>query len=298
MLKFSRLYGVTLAQTFRYARLYPSDLPLLKIFVAAIFSLGKCMVRRYFTAVAGTYYIPYSRILRTKNICWWYSWLQNSASRSYCLLGGTIVSFKGRTFETLDHFTWINAVVFGLAIVVDLILTGAFITIIRQSRTDILGTSPPLVVLARYAVFASAPGSLAAVSLDDDFEVTTVLGLRTHSTSALAIPAFVCSLVLPKTFVHLAIVSPGTKVYANSVVALLNCRSSLPRPGVVTANFDTGIIKISALLDRSTHQREVDGYGNARMVAVTVLSDVVLDISAGHRISEDSRQEVEPCNQV
>ncbi|PIL32342.1 hypothetical protein GSI_05588 [Ganoderma sinense ZZ0214-1] len=68
---------------------------------------------------------------------------------------GTVVGFKGRSFKTLAHYSWIYATVFGLAILVDLILTGAFIAIIRQSRTEPLGTSPALVVLARYAVFAS-----------------------------------------------------------------------------------------------------------------------------------------------
>ncbi|KAI1784881.1 hypothetical protein LXA43DRAFT_1066377 [Ganoderma leucocontextum] len=97
--------------------------------------------------------------------------------------------------------------------------------------------------------------------------------------SALTVPAFIRSLALSHTFVYFAIAIPAVKVYSNSVLAVLNCRKSLPHPGDATANSELGQVELSVL----PLGRRADGSDSARRIGVgqgTEPSHIVIDICA------------------
>ncbi|KAI0770428.1 hypothetical protein C8Q74DRAFT_1369592 [Fomes fomentarius] len=104
--------------------------------------------------------------------------------------------------------TWFQPLLIGVATLVDLLLTGTLVIILRKSRMRTVpgrhGTESVLDTLAVYAVLATA--------LNISF----------------AIPMLVSSIVSRDTSeLFTAISIPGTKVYATSVLVFLNCRRVL-----------------------------------------------------------------------
>ncbi|KAM5544762.1 hypothetical protein V8D89_001660 [Ganoderma adspersum] len=348
------LYGLTLAQSVHYARLYSSDRPLLKILVAAILvsdtlhsasSIHICyhyLVSNAFAPASlfvnvwtvdlfplsmgmtvllaqGFYtrriYLGEYPITGTN---WKYRLLVYSVvlllSVEFCFMTASSIvrydylvtlprhkrfipaqfyagSFKSSSFEVLRHYTmakfsvliafkWMNTTNFAIATVIDLVLTGAFVTIMRQKRTGFLRTDTALNLLSRYAMFATGLVRCVIVSPTPDklnTDLTMALGT---AASALAIPAFICSLVLYNSFVYIAVASPVSKVYANSVLAVLNCRQSLPHPGNSTDDTEARNVKFSASGTSRSHQI-ADGGGKTRApLPRTPQLDVVIDISA------------------
>ncbi|PIL32310.1 hypothetical protein GSI_05556 [Ganoderma sinense ZZ0214-1] len=251
------MFGLTLAQTIRYARLYSSDRPFLKILVAAILYVlpmivvgvhidSGCPPLNWFSAadmlhsasmmhicyyyLVTNYFnpkalsmnvwsldlLPLSTVLHSKDI-YRYKYRRIVVFIIFLLfvelgfmISSSVVSFRTRTFDGMHRYIWMDTVLFGAATLVDLVLTGAFVTIMNRSRTGILGADSALDILSRYALYA------------------------TGLISALTVPAFISSLVLSRTFVYFAIAIPAVKVYSNSVLAVLNCRKSLPHPGDMT----------------------------------------------------------------
>ncbi|KAM5544769.1 hypothetical protein V8D89_001667 [Ganoderma adspersum] len=305
------LYGITVAQTVEYFCLYPSDQPFLKIFVVAIFIsdtlhsailihiwyvysvargflAGRLMkdsyhylVTDYFSPAAlwGNVWsvntLPLSMVLHTENIYRRGRELFEVPTTGVlrCSLPVCRVwpydCFRSSTFHVIHHTTnWMSLIAFTIATGVDLALTGAFVAIMRKLRTGFKGTDTALKLLARYTMFA------------------TVL------VSTLAIPTFVCSLVLRHSFVYLAISIPVTKVYTNSVLAVLNCRKFLPSPGSlnlnVTDDSQAGNIRISVLQDGYTLQG-AGRRGNPKAVALRqgpASSGVVIDNSLARNHQE------------
>ncbi|KAM5544761.1 hypothetical protein V8D89_001659 [Ganoderma adspersum] len=281
------LYGLTLAQAFRYARLYPSDRPLLKI-------LAGLLTKHSYHYLVTEYFFPTRLFINIWTIDlyplsmdidfvlvaganWRYRMLvffvmgeqvllmfvefslitARSIIRILIQTGWGTNSFEAGTFEMLSHYSaWMNTLNLAIATVVDLVLTGAFVTIMRQKRTGFSRTDTVLNRLARYAVFAIA-------------------GDKAGLVSALAIAAFTCrlkipgvqSVVLSHSFVYIAIASLASKVYANSVFAVLNCRKSLPPPGNGTDDTEGENVKLSALRERWS-PRSADGGGGTRATSV------------------------------
>ncbi|KAI1792186.1 hypothetical protein LXA43DRAFT_1093997 [Ganoderma leucocontextum] len=157
----SRLYGLTLAQTIRYARLYPSDRPFLKILVAAIFIAdtlhSASMIHICYHYLVTNYLAP---AVLSENV-WTLDLLPLSTGVTVLLTQGfytrriyivsyryrfvvlviivlllgefgfmtasSVVSFQNRTFDVIYGYIWMDTVLFAIATVVDLVLTGAFV---------------------------------------------------------------------------------------------------------------------------------------------------------------------------
>ncbi|KAM5544721.1 hypothetical protein V8D89_001619 [Ganoderma adspersum] len=284
------LYGLTAHQTFRYFRMYRGDVPFFKILVFAIFYYY--FVVNYFNPLAfivsiwSIQALPLSTgitVLLTQSFYVRRIYLvdrrylpivflvvslmlvelgfiigkspdASELARAYLALtsgiytrtAATVTSFGSDTFEGLSGHIWMDTTLFAVAASADLILTGTLVLILRNSYTRFERTNTVLDTLSLYAVIA------------------------TSLNTALTVPAFVCSLALPQTFVYFAIAMPATKgtfsfspappplphaslypliegkemreeevltkrtraVYSNSVLAVLNCRQALTRTRV------------------------------------------------------------------
>ncbi|KAI0706382.1 hypothetical protein C8Q76DRAFT_860578 [Earliella scabrosa] len=141
------------------------------------------------------------------------------------IISSAIDSFGNSSFEGLGDHVWIDATLFAIATAVDLALTGTLVLILRRSRTRFRQTNMVLDSLALYAVIA------------------------TSLNTALTLPAFICSIALPGTFVYFAIAIPATKVYSNSVLAVLNCRNALANRAARSEQ--TAVIPLRHLRDTS-----------------------------------------------
>ncbi|KAM5544742.1 hypothetical protein V8D89_001640 [Ganoderma adspersum] len=216
------LYGLTVAQTIQYSRQYYSDrLPLKSLVVVILFYTR----RLYFVtkAISCRYRLIVWLIANTESLYRLKTISQRPQSEGtaashplhiqstfippYFLLD--ILSFKEVTLE--DAPVRLGTAIFGIALLIDLILTGTLVTIMRQNKTGFLTTDSTLDMLARYAV--AATGAM-------------LMGLDLQS------------LALPHSFVYSAIALPTAEVYSNSVLAVLNCRKSHPgfRTGITAAD--------------------------------------------------------------
>ncbi|KAI0808206.1 hypothetical protein C8Q74DRAFT_120364 [Fomes fomentarius] len=86
---------------------------------------------------------------------------------------------------------------------VDCTMTGALVAVLHRRRADFKRTNHVLNRLSLYAVISTA--------LD----------------TALIVPAFVLVLIRPDNWIWVAIITPVTKVLSNSVLIMLNFRTSL-----------------------------------------------------------------------
>ncbi|KAI0706325.1 hypothetical protein C8Q76DRAFT_800776 [Earliella scabrosa] len=224
------LYGVTIQQTFQYYRSYPSDVMIQKLIVAALFiadtfhsvtlmHLCEQLLRssqspgrsiQLMSASTGVVVII-AQSFYTRRI-----YLVNPRYKVIVILIGSLIlvelgfmivatyhALSSRLFTDFAPYLWLDSVLFCLATVTDLILLLVFVVFLRSSRTSFRGTRVALDHLARYAVIA------------------------TLLNSALTLPAFIASLTSQHTFIYIAMAIPTTKIYANSVLAFLNCRTSL-----------------------------------------------------------------------
>ncbi|KAI1796816.1 hypothetical protein LXA43DRAFT_1089886 [Ganoderma leucocontextum] len=248
------LYGLTLAQTIRYARLYPSDRPFLKILVAAIFIAdtlhSASMVHICYHYLVTNYLAP---AVLSENV-WSVHSLLNTFVPRYSptvhrkLLplstGVTVLLTQGFYMRRIYIVSYRYRFVV-LVIVVLLLGEFGFMTassvVSFQNRTfdaiygyiwmdtvlfaiatvvDLVLTSAFVVILNR-----SRTGFLGT---DSALDILARYALyATGLISALTVPAFICSLALSRTFVYFAIAISAVKVYSNSVLAVLNCRKSL-----------------------------------------------------------------------
>ncbi|OJT15116.1 hypothetical protein TRAPUB_8373 [Trametes pubescens] len=90
-------------------------------------------------------------------------------------------------------------------------------------------------------------------------DVLMVYGINTGlSTSVLTLAALICSIAASHTLIWAAITVPATKMYANSLLAVLNSRRSLIDKGL--EGFETGSFGLKVIdpraIDRASHALE------------------------------------------
>ncbi|EIW52145.1 uncharacterized protein TRAVEDRAFT_75262 [Trametes versicolor FP-101664 SS1] len=103
----------------------------------------------------------------------------------------------------LQHISWLVSIAYGLAAATDIILTSLLVFVLHVSRTGSKRTDSILDTLIIYTIN------------------TDLL------TSIVSIVAFVLALVMPGNLVYAAVSIVGAKLYANSVLAVLNSRRSI-----------------------------------------------------------------------
>ncbi|KAI0788210.1 hypothetical protein C8Q74DRAFT_1366971 [Fomes fomentarius] len=250
------LYGVTINQTFQYFRSFPSDLFILKVIAAAIFMadtfhsvtlMHLCyhyLVSNYFAPLnllfgewsiqvmsastgvvvllAQTFYARRIYLVNPR-----YKWVVVFIATLILVELGFMITATYRaltsvTFMDFAPYLWLDSVLFCLATATDLILLIVFIIFLRTSRTSFRGTQVALDSLALYAV------------------------IGTLLNTALTLPAFISSMAAKETFIYMAMAIPTTKIYSNSVLGFLNCRSSL----VEAMSSAPSSFKLSSMLKR------------------------------------------------
>ncbi|KAL1949709.1 hypothetical protein VTO73DRAFT_8590 [Trametes versicolor] len=261
------LYGLTLHQTYRYFRLYPRDLKLFKIFVVLIVTMETVhttiwmiacyhfLITDYFNpasiltghwsvkinvAITGasnlicqSFYARRVFLLGPKS-----RWVVALAGVSMvaCLgfdIGASVEAFK-LSLSDFPRFSWLVSGAYGCAVATDVLLTGALIRVLLHSRTGFKRTDSTLDSLIVYSI---------NTGMSDD----SVTGLL----------VFVFALILPGNYIYAgisivnakrtcpslrapfaALYLTTTKVYANSVLAVLNSRRSLASSTRVVDDFE------------------------------------------------------------
>ncbi|PIL32230.1 hypothetical protein GSI_05475 [Ganoderma sinense ZZ0214-1] len=136
----------------------------------------------------------------------------------------TVMTFILVTFEGFASHMWMIWVMLANAVVIDILLTGCLIFFLWRSKTGFRRTDNLLDVLMVYSINT---------------------GL---STSLLTLPAMICSIVMPTNLLWSAIYVVASKMYANSLLAVLNSRRSLIDKGL--EGFETGSFGLQVVDDR------------------------------------------------
>ncbi|KAI0371437.1 hypothetical protein BV20DRAFT_174160 [Pilatotrama ljubarskyi] len=232
------LYGVEIYQVYKYHTLYPKDRPLLKGFVVAVlvietfhsilwaivgyhsliteaFSVAGLLelhwsVRLTVLITGFTIFISQSFYAhRVYFVGPRYRWLVIPAVVSMVTGLSFDIAAGIESFTTLRYFTdfkrisWLVSIAYGFAVSSDVLLTGALVYVLRRSRTGSKRTDSTLEILIKYTINT---------------------GLLTSIFSALV---FIFAIILPGDLVYAGISIVGAKLYANSVLAVLNSRKSI-----------------------------------------------------------------------
>ncbi|KAI0648816.1 hypothetical protein C8Q79DRAFT_475128 [Trametes meyenii] len=118
-------------------------------------------------------------------------------------LAATIETYVRPLFTSYWNVTWVFSASFGMAVLVDTILTGVLITVLHRSRTGLKRTDSLIDLLIVYAINT---GLLTGI-----FNILT----------------FIFALVYSDNLIYGAFAVVTAKLYANSVLAALNARKSL-----------------------------------------------------------------------
>ncbi|KAL1949755.1 hypothetical protein VTO73DRAFT_8636 [Trametes versicolor] len=255
------MYGLTLHQTYRYYRLFPGDTLVLRAIVVSTLILETvhivlCMhvcyyylVTEYFNPLAlldGVWSIrilPVSTavvILLSESFFTRRVYLIGAQFRvivvvvpilMLAILGfataATVEAFIRPTFADFEKVAWMTSAGFGVAVLVDSLLTGTLILVLQKSRTGFRKTDSLIDVLIIYAVNT---------------------GLLTGIFSILS---FIFALVSPKELIYSAFNIVAAKLYANSLLAVLNSRKGL-MDRVQQDCFNSNSLNLSALKDSSS----------------------------------------------
>ncbi|EJF56507.1 hypothetical protein DICSQDRAFT_163857 [Dichomitus squalens LYAD-421 SS1] len=219
------LYGLTTYQTYRYFRLYPKDSIFLKGLVAVIFYYH--LIKNYFnpqTLADDTWSLRLTAPMQVVLLLAETGFMTKLSMEAY----------QGHQEQDFTGFTWIVSAAFGLAVAVDSILAGTLIAYLLGGRTGNRRTDDMIQTLIVYTINTGL--------------VTSVAGLFT----------FVFALIMPRNMIYIAVGLVATKLYACSVLALLNSRRYLSSSLVDTLNTqsmqfnnDTGCVHCSAIQRRT-----------------------------------------------
>ncbi|KAL7278344.1 hypothetical protein ACG7TL_008320 [Trametes sanguinea] len=211
------LYGLTVHQGYRYFKLYPKDRVHLKILVSVIFLLETVhtvvwmyigyhyLVSESFN-VAGSVYCHWFYCFRVYLIGGRYKWLvipavaTMTAGFTFGMIAGIKAFIFVRELTDLHRISWLVSVAYGLVVATDVILTGSLVFVLYQSRTSSKSILDTLIV----------------------YTINTAL-----LTSIVSVLAFAFGLVIPGNLIYASVSIIGVKLYANSVLALLNSRRSI-----------------------------------------------------------------------
>ncbi|KAI0636247.1 hypothetical protein C8Q77DRAFT_1155947 [Trametes polyzona] len=239
------MLGLTIHQTYRYFRFYPKDTLSLKVLVLLVLTLDilhsatsihVCyyyLVSNYFRpirlldgvwsirlivlemglliVVAHCFYARRLFLLANHNVIpALIIGLLLTAELALCI-AVTVKSYQSITFWGIEHYSWLMWAILTVAVAADIVATTALTYYLRKSRT---GTDSIVDILMIYTINT---------------------GL---STSLITLAALVCAIVMPRNLVYSAILVVGTKMYANSLLAVMNSRRGVLDKGM--AAYDTG----------------------------------------------------------
>ncbi|KAI0694306.1 hypothetical protein C8T65DRAFT_57029 [Cerioporus squamosus] len=231
------LYGLTLHQSYRYFRMYPGDPKILKSLVVvvlvletltSIMTMHSCyyyLVTNYFDPRAllrGTWSINamplVAGFVMTASQSFFARRVYIMGVRYRIVVGVAVIlcvlelgffgaataeAFIIPSFQGFKHVTWLVSTGSTMAVTADILLTIALIHILRRSRTGVKRTDSMLDVMIMYSINT---GFLTGV-----FNLLSLLFAFTR----------------PGDLIYIGFGIPGTKMYANTLMAALNSRKSL-----------------------------------------------------------------------
>ncbi|KAI0628329.1 hypothetical protein C8Q77DRAFT_473334 [Trametes polyzona] len=257
------LYGLTVHQVYIYVGLYRKDRPLLKGYVAVVFILESLhTVLWVSTAYRYALAHPFSSeslapgtwsarllVLSTSSAigatqCFYAYRVYMNPRHKWLVIPALVVLVVGQGFaftagikafkETesildFERISWLISVAYGLAVVIDVLLAGSLVFVLRRSRT---GSRRGDTMLDTLIIYTINTGALS-------FARTARKTCSTHAglvnphdrkgalTSICSILSFVFALILPGNLIYAGISIVGTKLYANSALAMLNSRRAI-----------------------------------------------------------------------
>ncbi|KAI0750004.1 hypothetical protein C8Q80DRAFT_663083 [Daedaleopsis nitida] len=245
----SILYGLTSHQSYRYYRLYPTDPLLLKLMVFVIWcldtfhtilSMHVCyyyLITNYFDpekllvgiwsmrltiittgAVIAITHIFFARrifLIGNRNIYLLILMGLLLVTETCFCLAATVETFVAVTFERYtEHYKWIIPCSLGTAVIIDAVTTSTLTYYLHKCRTGFKRTDSLIDILIVYTINT---------------------GLL---TGLLNLAAMLAATFSPKTLIYYGIDIASSKMYANSLLAVLNARRSLLDRGL--EGFETG----------------------------------------------------------
>ncbi|PIL32235.1 hypothetical protein GSI_05480 [Ganoderma sinense ZZ0214-1] len=252
------LYGITLHQSYRYFRMYPADLPSLKWLVSFVvvletvtsaMSMHVCyhyLVSSYFNPPAllrGMWSIDLFPVISgivmvsTQSFFVRRVYVLGRGYRIFVVfavflcfiemgffIAATTEAFIIPTFEGFKHVTWLVSTGSTMAVTSDIIITTMLIFALRQSRTGVKRTDSMLDVMIMYSINT---------------------GLLTGIFNLLSL---LFAFIRPGDLIYIGFGIPGTKMYANTLMAALNSRRSLAAKGSGMV-YDTSPFGVSGVPD-------------------------------------------------
>ncbi|KAI0648726.1 hypothetical protein C8Q79DRAFT_466913 [Trametes meyenii] len=300
------LFGLTTHQTYRYFRLYPTDGIALKALVLGLLLLD---MLHTVTNIHICYYYFVTNYLKPWALASGVWSLRLSITetgvimfishsfflRRIFLLGGrrlppsiiigvlmmselaftiavTVMTFVLVTFAAFKEYQWMIWVMLANAVVVDMLITTCLTLYLRRSRTGFKRTDSLVDLLVVYTINT---------------------GL---STSLITLPAMISAIVMPDNLIWSALYVIASKMYANSLLAVLNSRRSLLDKGM--EGFETGSFGLQITAPRySAGALDVPKTQMQKIAAldVKVTTETFIDITAhsdartGRRPDPDAR---------
>ncbi|KAI8969889.1 hypothetical protein BD414DRAFT_427832 [Trametes punicea] len=246
------LFGLTSHQTYRYFRLYLSDPLGMKAFVRldighSVIAMHICyfyLVTNYFNPIRllyGVWWVPsdvgcvivVSHVFYSRRV-WRRAYMpppagvlsaQLTASGSCAAVTSTVEAFVQPSFQAYQHYNWVTCSTLAVAVVLDLFIAGLLIFYLRRSRTGFKRTDSLVDVLMVYTINTG------------DFLY-----------SIISLIASITAITMPGNLIYSGVYIIAAKMYANSLLAVLNSRRSLIDRGL--EGFETGSLGLQVVTAR------------------------------------------------
>ncbi|KAJ3007343.1 hypothetical protein NUW54_g3582 [Trametes sanguinea] len=186
----------------------------------------------------------------------------------------TVQAFKGHQVEDLGNMAWLVSAIYGFAVAVDSIVTGVLIAVLLKSRTGFRSTDSLIQTLVIYTVNSGLVPSIAGIL------------------------SFVFALSMSGNMVYVAMGVVATKLYANSVLAVLNARRSLAERAL--NGFTANTLQMGGNLQPAT-STVIFAQRNSRPVSVSLppsMEDSERDATHAESESEGAAREITGENKV
>ncbi|KAI8969887.1 hypothetical protein BD414DRAFT_502469 [Trametes punicea] len=307
------MFGLTTHQTYRYYRLYPTDTSSLKLLVFVILlldimhtisSIHICyfyLVTNYFhpeRLAEGVWSIRLiileTGLLILCSHCFYArrlfflsnrNWIPVAVIASLLLveiafcIAAAVESFIQVTFQNFIRFSYLLWTILACAVAVDCVATGTLTYYLRKSRTGFKRTDSMVDILMVYTINT---------------------GL---STSIISAASLICAVTMKDNLIYSAILVVGSKMYSNSLLAVLNSRRSLVDKGM--EGFETGSFGLRVVdpPEKALESRDVRPISfrptaanrlNAKAIDVKVTTETFIDISAQNEAIRNSGEHPDP----
>ncbi|KAI0631714.1 hypothetical protein C8Q77DRAFT_1061482 [Trametes polyzona] len=199
--------------------------------------------------------------------------------------GLSLLTASGKRFltPTLHNSSqaWMNSAGVGMAVLSDTLLTAALTFSLHKSRTGIKRTDSTIDLLIMYAINT---GGLANAS------ITNLLSL-------------IFAIVMPHNLIYAGIVIVATKLYANSMMAVLNSRRSLAAQGTIVHTTSHGASMFqrshaAALSEGHIKSMPAGSSANPMVIDVKVTREMMGAYPAGRVEAFEEKPNVHPDDMV